>query len=230
MPCFKNTLSEGDKSTFAFAFFLAVLEKSPDLDKQIVIFDDPLSSLDETRRENTARALMNLSPKLKQLCVFTHKKDFLGMLFDKMPENCVLQIKCDKKSGSRLEPFDVNEDRKGEVARLMDEMERYLNEDFGPTPSTMQGNIRIMFEKVLKVKFYRQLVQDIKDKNGLGKILKTLFDNNLLDRNLQRGLFNLCNLSTDPHHGGIVELPERKLTRDELLPLIREAFKILQKV
>lgn len=229
VPCLKNTLSEGDKSTLAFAFFMAVLEKSPDLDKQIVIFDDPLSSLDETRREATARVLMNLSPNLKQICVFTHKKDFLGMLFDKMPENCVFQIKSDKKNGSRLEPFDVEDDRKGALARLLGEMERYLSEDFG-TPDAMQGSIRKVIEIVLKTKYYRTLLPDIKAKKGLAKLLETLFNKNLLNVALKPTLFNLCNLSNGPHHGEIVELPERKLTRDELLPLIREAFDNLEKI
>ena len=73
-PCFKNTLSEGDKSTLAFAFFIAALEKMPELDKQVVVFDDPLSSLDETRREATARLLLSLSPAVNQLNVLTHKK------------------------------------------------------------------------------------------------------------------------------------------------------------
>jgi wobble nucleotide-excising tRNase len=229
-PCFKNTLSEGDKSTLAFAFFMAALEKSPDLGNQILIFDDPLSSLDEMRREATARVLMDLSPKLNQLCVFTHKKDFLGMLFDKMPENKVLQIKSDKKNGSRLEPMDVEEGRKGELARLVDEMERYLNEDFRPTPSEMQGNIRKVFEIVLKTKYYRPLIPDIKAKKSFSKLLETLFNKNLLDITLKPTLFNLCNISNDPHHGDLVELPEQKLSRDELLPLIRETFAMLEKI
>ena len=42
-PCFKNTLSEGDKSTLAFAFFVSSLEKLPDIGEQVVILDDPLS-------------------------------------------------------------------------------------------------------------------------------------------------------------------------------------------
>ena len=117
-PCFKNTLSEGDKSTLAFAFFIAALEKLPELDKQIVIFDDPLSSLDETRRLGTVALLAGLSPRLNQLCVFTHKKDFLRMLFDGIHDNGVLQLKSDRKNGSRIEPFDVEDDRKAEIARL----------------------------------------------------------------------------------------------------------------
>lgn len=229
-PNFKNTLSEGDKSTLAFAFFVAALEKSQDLDKRVIIFDDPLSSLDENRREATARILMGLSPKVKQLCVFTHKKDFLGMLFDKMPNNTVLQIRSDKKNGSRLDVFDVEEDRKSDYVRTIEDMQRYTVEDFGPTTDTMQGNIRKVFEVVLKTKYYRALAADIKAKRGLGTMLETLFNAGLLDVSLKPRLFDLCALTTAPHHGEIVDAPAKKLSRDEMIPLIREALGLLEKV
>jgi len=229
-PCFKNTLSEGDKSTLAFAFFITSLEKTPDLDKEIVILDDPLSSLDETRREATARLLLELSPKLNQLCVFTHKKDFLWMVFDKIPNNAVLQIRSDKTNGSWLEPFDVEDDRKGDYVQMVEDMQRYLTEDFGPTPDTMQGNIRKVFEVVLKTKYYRVLAADIKEKKGLAKLLESLFRAGLLDASLKLKLFDLCNVTNDPHHGGIVDAQSKKLTRDELIPLIDEALSLLEKV
>ena len=230
VPCFKNTLSEGDKGTLAFAFFIASLEKTPDLDKQIVILDDPLSSLDQTRREATARVLLDLSPKLNQLCVFTHKTDFLRMLFDKIPSNTVLQVRSDKKNGSSLEAFDVEEDRKGGYVHIVEDLERYVNEDFGPTPNTMQGNIRKVFEIVLKTKYYCVLAEDIKAKKGLAKLLETLFDAGLLDVALKPKLFDLCCVTNGPHHGDIVDAPSEKLTRDELIPLINEALGLLEQV
>ena len=229
-PCFKNTLSEGDKGTLAFAFFIASLEKTPDLDKQIVIFDDPLSSLDQTRREATARILLDLSPNLNQLCVFTHKKDFLRMLFDKIPSNTVLRLRSDKKSGSSLEVFDVEEDRKGEYVHMVEDLQRYVDEDFGPTPDTMQGNIRKVFEIVLKTKYYRVLAEDIKARKGLAKLLDTLFRATLLDVALKPKLFDLCSVANGPHHGEIIDVSSKKLVRGELIPLIGEALGLLEKV
>jgi hypothetical protein len=229
-PCFKNTLSEGDKSTLAFAFFIASLEAMPDLSNQVVIFDDPLSSLDETRREATARVLLGLSPKLNQLCVFTHKKDFLWMVYDKIPDNNVLQVRFDKTNGSRIEPLDVNEDRKSPHAKIIDEMQRYADEDFGPTPDAMQGNIRKVFEVVLKTKYYRALATDIKANKGLAKILETLFGAGLIDVSLRLTLFDLCNVTNGPHHGEIVDAPAKNLTRDEVVLLINNALTLLERV
>lgn len=230
MPCFKTTLSEGDKSTLAFAFFIAALEKLPDLKDQIVILDDPLSSLDETRREATARVLLELSVKVKQLCVFTHKKDFIGMLFDKMPDSTVLQVRSDKTNGSRLEALDVEEDRKSDYVRMVDEMLHYVTEDFGPTPDSMQGNIRKVFEVVLKTKYYCALALDIKARKGFAKLLECLFEAGLIESALKPTLFDLCSLTNGPHHGEIVDAPSRKLTRDELIPLIQESLTLLTRV
>lgn len=229
-PCFTNTLSEGDKSTLAFAFFMAALEKMLDLDMQIVVFDDPLSSLDETRREATARLLLALSSSVSQLNVFTHKRDFLYMLCDKMPDNKTLQVCSDKKNGSRLVVLDVEEDRKSDHARLVENMERYLDEDFGPTAETMQGNLRKLFETVLKTKYYRSLVADIKAKRGFATLLTTLFSAGLLDRALKPRLFDLCSVANGTHHGEIVDAMPKRLTRDELLPLIRESLELVHKV
>jgi len=229
-PCFKNTLSEGDKGALAFAFFIASVEKSPDLDKQIVILDDPLSSLDETRREGTARLLLDLSPKLNQLCVLTHNKGFLRMLFDKISDNTVLQVRSDKKNGSSLLPFDVEDDRKSDYSHMLEDMARYVGEDFGPTPDTMQGNIRKVFEVVLKTKYYLALAANIKAKKGLANLLETLFSAGLLNPALKPKLFDLCSVANGPHHGDIVDATSKKLTRDELIPLIKEAFSLLEKL
>lgn len=229
-PCFKNTLSEGDKSTLAFAFFMAALEKMQGLDKQVIVLDDPLSSLDETRREATASLLLELSPKVNQLIVFTHKKDFVFMLCDKMPDNKALQFRSDKKNGSQIVVFDVEEERKSDHARLIEGMERYLVEDFGPTPDAMQGNLRKIFETVLKTKYYRALAAEIKAKHGLATLLTTLFNANLLDAGLKPRLFDICSVANGSHHGEIVDAIPKKLTRDELLPLIREALDLIHKV
>jgi len=229
-PCFKNTLSEGDKSTLAFAFFIAALEKMPELDRQIVVFDDPLSSLDENRRLGTAVLLANLSPRLNQLCVLTHKKDFLGILFDRFHEKAVLRLKSDKTNGSWFEAFDMEEERKAEIARLFDDMGRYLVEDYGPTPEDMQGKIRKLFEVILKHKYYRSLTDEIKGNKGLGDLIRTLYEKVRINEEIKNKLFRLCKLSDTAHHGALVKLPEHSLTREEICTAIQEAFTVAEEV
>jgi len=79
-------------------------------------------------------------------------------------------------------------------------------------------------------KYYRALAEDIKAKKGFAKLLQTLFGAGLLDATLKPKLFDLCNLTSGPHHGEIVDTPSKKLTRDELIPLIRGALAQLEEV
>jgi wobble nucleotide-excising tRNase len=52
-PSFRNTLSAGDRTTLALAFFLASLEGESDMASRIVVFDDPFNSQDSFRRTQT---------------------------------------------------------------------------------------------------------------------------------------------------------------------------------
>ncbi len=152
------------------------------------------------------------------------------MVYDKIPDNNVLQVRFDKTNGSRIEPLDVDEDRKSSHAKIIEQMQRYLVEDFGSMPDTMQGNIRKVFEVVLKTKYYCALAADIKERKGLAKLLETLFNKGLLDSGLKQDLFDLCNVTNGPHHGEIVDASAKSLTRDEVITLINEALALLEKV
>ena len=58
-PRFKNTLSESDKRLLAFSFFYSLLLHDTNLDKKIIVFDDPFSSFDINRRTKTIELLAN---------------------------------------------------------------------------------------------------------------------------------------------------------------------------
>lgn len=76
---FKNTLSEGDKNTIAFSLFLAKLDKysEEELKNKIIVFDDPLTSLDLNRRNATINELVKMYQKTKQTLVLSHNLAFL---------------------------------------------------------------------------------------------------------------------------------------------------------
>lgn len=77
VPCFRTALSAGDKSTLALAFFLARLDRQPDLSDTTVVFDDPLTSLDSFRTSFTQQALVELVGRAAQVVVFSHDPFFL---------------------------------------------------------------------------------------------------------------------------------------------------------
>lgn len=79
---FRTALSESDKRTMAFAFFLASTLADPCLADKIVVVDDPMSSLDRNRRANTVRVLADIATRSRQLIVLAHDPKFLLDLDD----------------------------------------------------------------------------------------------------------------------------------------------------
>ncbi|NLJ35944.1 MAG: AAA family ATPase [candidate division WS1 bacterium] len=75
-PHFDTALSEGDKRTLAFAFFLARMQRDADIKDKTVVLDDPVASLDHHRRWCTIETIVELSKKCGQLIVMTHDPHF----------------------------------------------------------------------------------------------------------------------------------------------------------
>lgn len=109
-PNFKNTLSAGDRSALAFAFFLAQLEQKPDLAERIVVLDDPFTSQDSHREHITRTMIETLRHKVAQLVVLSHQPRFLLSISDRTGRNVplsTLEIGCTGGEGSFLRKADL---------------------------------------------------------------------------------------------------------------------------
>jgi wobble nucleotide-excising tRNase len=71
-----NTLSGGDRSALALAFFLAKVEMSSDVGRSIVVFDDPYHNQDRSRRQCTIERIHHLAGIANQCFVFSHDLEF----------------------------------------------------------------------------------------------------------------------------------------------------------
>lgn len=83
-PSFGNTLSSGDKSTLALAFFLAQLEQDVGRAQKIIVFDDPFTSLDAFRRSHTVHQVYRCVADSAQVIVLSHDANFLKALWDRL--------------------------------------------------------------------------------------------------------------------------------------------------
>lgn len=81
-PSFETALSEGDKRTLAFAFFVATTLEDGKLQERVVVIDDPMCSLDANRRHQTRTVLRKIYSKSAQLVVLAHDPYFLRDLRD----------------------------------------------------------------------------------------------------------------------------------------------------
>lgn len=110
-PCFRNTLSAGDRNTLALAFFFASLEQNSQKAQTIVIIDDPMTSLDEHRSLTTVQETRRLILDVRQVIVMSHSKPFLCDIWkgtDKLIRAGLRIVRAG--DGSTLATWDVNKD------------------------------------------------------------------------------------------------------------------------
>jgi hypothetical protein len=86
-PSFRNTLSAGDKSTLALAFFLAQLKADPEKGQCIAVFDDPFNSQDQFRKTCTMSEIRRCGREVMQVIIMSHDARFLRDLWDQLPSD-----------------------------------------------------------------------------------------------------------------------------------------------
>lgn len=106
-PTFATALSEGDKRTLAFAFFVASVLADPNLDQKVVVIDDPMCSLDLNRKQQTRRVLREIYDQSEQLILLAHDLYFLRDFRDDLSKDdrrfAVIQM---KHAAGRYTDFD----------------------------------------------------------------------------------------------------------------------------
>jgi wobble nucleotide-excising tRNase len=160
-PCFNNTLSEGDKSTLAFIFFLAKLDREPNISNKIVVFDDPVSSLDAHRRSFTQQQIIRLSQCCKQVIILTHDLYLAHQVFDNARvEISTLQIKR-KGESSIIEKWDIETDIRSDYFKNYDVISEYLERGSRDSNHLVQVArcIRPLLEGYLRIKFPKEFSQ-----------------------------------------------------------------------
>lgn len=85
-----KVLSDGERRVVALAAFLADLTEKPS--NAPFIFDDPISSLDQTWEERTIDRLVQLT-ETRQVIVFTHRLSFMGLIGEKSDEMTCVHIR-----------------------------------------------------------------------------------------------------------------------------------------
>jgi len=112
-PSFRNTLSSGDKSTLALAFFLAQLEHDADKAAKIVVFDDPFNSQDNFRKDCTVQKIKKCGDSCHQVIVLSHDQNFLKRIWDRLVPQAgdrkCLQLSRVGVRDTRISPWDIEE-------------------------------------------------------------------------------------------------------------------------
>lgn len=169
MPTVRTALSEGDKSAIALSFFLSKLDLDDKLSDKIVVFDDPLSSFDSSRKTETVNQLINLIPKINQLIVFSHNSSFLKSLFDRynkksFSDNDFQTFQLIKNpTGSELVNSNIDEIEQQEYIRMYNLLDNFLT--VGTTNQhelkDVADTVRVILEYYLRFKYPKKFSSSI---------------------------------------------------------------------
>lgn len=221
----KNTLSEGDKNTIALCLFLAKLDNYPpdELSQKIIIFDDPLTSLDMNRRNATIAQLVRLADRCAQIIVLSHNLAFLLELFNsKDIRRADKKVLCIEKSGddSILEEYELKDKLSSSFAQYVANMENFLKKPYEKYKETAIASIRLSLEAYLKFKYGRYLGSL---DQTFGQVIHDLEQNTLCKfggnkKEVVGKLKELNSISWRSHHAPIdeAEYKEVNITDNEL--------------
>ena len=151
---FKNTLSAGDRATLSLALFLVQIEQDPYLNDKIVVFDDPFSSQDAFRRQQTIHEILEVGKGCAQVIVLSHDACFLRRIWDKCPadQRMALQISDMRALGSKIGPCDIEEASKGRIQGELDDLHAFLDTGAGE-PRDVARKLRIVLETHCRVNY-----------------------------------------------------------------------------
>ena len=85
---FKEGLSEGEIQVLSLCFFFAFLDIQNDKNQKILVFDDPITSLDNSNMSCLVDLIAEEQKNFSQTFVFTHHRTFFKFLRNRFNKNC----------------------------------------------------------------------------------------------------------------------------------------------
>lgn len=234
-PSFATALSDGDKRTLAFAFFVASTLEDPKLASRTVIVDDPMCSLDLNRRHHTRAVLKKIHSKAAQLVVLAHDAYFLRDLRDalrkedKLAVIAVFQLAAAQNNYTDFAALDIDKECESDYARH----HRILNEfgaGAGGDPKFVAKAIRPMLEGYLHRRFpglfskellFGQVVVHIRDATAPSPLCHA--------KNLVDELNEINEYAGQFHHDTNPDADSVAVTASELKTFVERALGLVHK-
>ena len=160
-PAFRSTLSAGDKSSLALAFFIAQLEKQPNIGDLTVVLDDPFSSQDRSRRKYTQQLVCRKANDVEQVIVVSHDPDFLASLAEGITHSNikVLQVARIGKTGGTIAECDIREETQIPYLRDISKLKDFTDVGTGDL-LTVARTIRPVLETRLRLVLPHQFTEN----------------------------------------------------------------------
>ena len=233
----RNSLSEGEKTSLAFAYFLSKFENERATNEErkdsVVIIDDPISSLDENRLYSTAYLIKDNFKSTKQLIVLSHNFLFLKFLsasYGGKP-NCLFL-----KDEQIIQLPEEMQNFESPYFYMLKNVINYATDntlfDYNHAKKYLPNYIRRVLETFLSFKFARIVNRAGSNRSpGLSE-----FDKNINDLDIEDAIKQDLNIKiskiariTDQHSHGNAQLTEENffISETELVALAKNAVEII---
>lgn len=176
-----QVLSEGEQRIVSLAAFLADVTSKPN--SAPFIFDDPISSLDQTYEEHTAKRLVDLSNN-RQVIVFTHRLSLLGQLIEKGKAECIHLRRETWGTGEHgilplyaKNPIKaINDLRNSRLSAARKAFNTEGYDGYYPLAKAICSDFRILLERIVEVELLAEIVmrhrKDVQTKNRIQNLAK----------------------------------------------------------
>jgi len=225
-PCFGNTLSSGDRTALALAFFLARLDADEGLQHKVVIFDDPLSSLDYQRTTQTQQQIKRVAGLAEQAIVLCHYHSFMRLIWDNVDSSWTKALRIQRRgAASVIEEWQIERETMPEHSRDYFALMEYL--EHGPRGDLrdVAQHVRLLVEGGLRLRFPGEFGK----KDSLGGMLPRIEHSgqgsplaNL--RPLLQDLRDINEFSREHHHFRDAAPDAPPITDGELRPFAQRAI------
>lgn len=192
-------LSEGEQKVIAIADFLAEMKLS-EINRGIV-FDDPVTSLDETRKSEIAKRLVQ-ECKDKQTIIFTHDLVFVSSLIGHCADRTVEHV-ChwiENRNGSPGQIWLNNSPSYEKEYRNAEPSKKHYNEAKKEDCSPMQrefllkagfASLRTSYEVLVINDLFKNVVQRFNERVSIDSLNSVYFDSDLIEE-LQDSFGECC--------------------------------------
>jgi wobble nucleotide-excising tRNase len=169
-PSFKNTLSGGDRSTLALAFFFAQLEQDANRANKVVVFDDPFGSMDGFRRNHTVNQIFRCGQSSAQVVVLSHDPNFLHLLWERIDpaDRKALSLTRIGEENTTIAEWDIERAVQARYRADIDTLQRFFADGQGDRRDVIQ-KLRPVLEAYCRNLYPTQFGQEM-----MGEIMATI--------------------------------------------------------
>lgn len=236
----KNTLSEGEKTALAFAYFLSkVTIETKKKEETTIVIDDPISSLDDNRIYSTAFLIKETFKDYHQLFIFSHNFLFLKYINPLFNKNKEKEFYLLSSNGLENLPESLG-NFQTPYYYMIDNIKKFIESD---SPDYEKGRkylpnyIRRVLETFFSFKFAKltkrgyqapglpEFIKDHIDFENLPEITVGRIEN----RNLKEKLNHINNICDNFSHGNLQQLDHTNFISDSALKEIcQDCLNILE--